>query len=333
MKAYRLHEPSLDGLRLAEEPVPEPTARQAVVRLRAAALNYKDLLFVRPATEHGIRLPRPTIPLSDAAGEVVAVGDAVTQFRVGDRVTPVVVQDWFSGPLPENATQRALGVGVDGVLAQFGVYDEHNLVPLPDHLTFLEGCTLPIAGVTAWNALQDLRAHQTVLVLGTGGVAMFAVQFAKASGARILLITSSDDKAEQARQLGVDATVNYRRFPEWHQAILELTDGLGVDHVVETVGGSSMQKSVAATRIGGSVHQVGLIDRSPVDAYGIQYRAVTVRGIRMGSREQFRTMNALIGRHRITPIVGEAFSFDEPRAAYNFLESGKHFGKVVIAID
>jgi NADPH:quinone reductase-like Zn-dependent oxidoreductase len=333
MKAYRLHEPSLGGLRLAEEPMPEPTARQAVIRIRAAALNYKDLLFVRPKSERGIPLSRPTIPLSDAAGEVVAAGDAVTQFRVGDRVMPVVVQDWFSGPLPADAIQRALGVGVDGVLAQFGVYDEHNLVPVPDHLTFLEGCTLPIAGVTAWNALQDLRAHQTVLVLGTGGVAIFAVQFAKACGARILLITSSDDKAERARLLGVDTTINYRRFPEWHGQVLDLTDGLGVDHVVETVGGSSLGKSVAATRIGGSVHQVGLIDRSLVDVYDIQYRAVTVRGIRMGSREQFRTMNALIERHHITPIVDQVFPFDEPRDAYSFLESGKHFGKVVIAID
>jgi NADPH:quinone reductase-like Zn-dependent oxidoreductase len=333
MKAYRLHEPSLDGLLLAEEPMPEPAARQAVIRIRAVALNYKDLLFVRPESERGIRLSRPTIPLSDAAGEVVAVGDAVTQFRVGDLVTPVVVQDWFSGPLPADAIKRALGVGVDGVLAQFGVYDEHNLVPVPDHLTFLGGCTLPIAGVTAWNALQDLRAHQTVLVLGTGGVAIFAVQFAKACGARILLITSSDDKAERARMLGVDATINYCRFPEWHKQVLDLTDGLGVDHVVETVGGSSMGKSVAATRIGGSVHQVGLIDRSLVDVYDIQYRAVTVRGIRMGSREQFITMNALIERHHITPVIDQVFPFDEPRDAYSFLESGKHFGKVVIAID
>jgi NADPH:quinone reductase-like Zn-dependent oxidoreductase len=333
MKVYRLHQPSLNGLRPAEEPVPEPTAKQAVVRLRAAALNYKDLLFVRPASAHGIPLPRPTIPLSDAAGEVVAIGDAVTQFQVGDRVTPVVVQDWFSGPLPANAIQRALGAGVDGVLAQFGVYDEHNLVPLPAHLSFTEGCTLPIAGVTAWNALQDLRAHQTVLVLGTGGVAIFAVQFAQACGARILLITSSDDKAERARLLGVETTINYGRFPEWHRQVLDLTDGLGVDHVVETVGGSSVGKSVAATRIGGSVHQVGLIDRSLIDPYDIQYRAVTLRGIRMGSREQFRTMNMLIERHHISPIVDQVFAFDEPCDAYSFLESGKHFGKVVIAID
>jgi NADPH:quinone reductase-like Zn-dependent oxidoreductase len=333
MKLYRLSKPSLDGLELVHEPEPQPKAREVVVRIRAASLNYKDLLFVRTVDEGGIPLSRPTIPLSDGAGEVVEVGEDVTRFAVGDRVAPIVVQDWFDGPLPADTMNRALGVGVDGVLSEFRVFDQNNVVPLPPELSFEEGSTLPIAGVTAWNALQDVRPHQTVLVLGTGGVALFAVQFAKASGARVIVCTSRDEKADRAKALGADETVNYTRHPDWEQEVLALTHGRGVDHVVETVGGSSVERSVKATAIGGSVYGVGLIDRGKIDPYNIQLRAVTVRGIRIGSRGQFETMVRLISEQAIRPVIDSVFPFADVRAAYERIDSGEHFGKVVVSVD
>jgi NADPH:quinone reductase-like Zn-dependent oxidoreductase len=333
MKLYRLSTPSLDGLQLLHEPDPRPKSHEIVVRIRAASLNYKDLLFVRPVADGGIPLPRPTIPLSDAAGEVVEIGAEVNRFAVGDRVAPVVVQNWFNGPLPADTMDRALGVGVDGVLAEFRVFDQNNLVLLPPELSYEEGATLPIAAVTAWNALQHVQPYETVLVLGTGGVALFAVQFAKASGARVIVITSRDEKAGRAKALGADETVNYTRHPDWEQEVLALTGGRGVDHVVETVGGSSVERSVKATAIGGSVYGVGLIDRGKIDPYCIQYRAVTVRGIRIGSREQFETMVRLVGAHAIRPVIDSVHPFAEVRAAYERIDSGEHFGKVVVSLD
>jgi NADPH:quinone reductase-like Zn-dependent oxidoreductase len=246
---------------------------------------------------------------------------------------PVVVQDWFDGPLPGDAMQRALGVGVDGVISEFRTFDQHNLVALAPGLTFVEGATLPIAAVTAWNAVQEVRPHQSVLVLGTGGVALFAVQFAKAAGARVILCTSRDEKAERARALGADDTVNYTGHPDWDREVLSLTDGRGVDHVVETVGGASIERSVNATAVGGAVYAVGLIDRGQIDPYNIQMRAVTVRGIRMGSRSQFETMNSVIGQHAIKPVIDSVLPFAELRAAYERIASGAHFGKVVVGVD
>jgi NADPH:quinone reductase-like Zn-dependent oxidoreductase len=333
VKLYRLTAPSLDALELVDEPVPTATSRDVVVRIHAASINYKDLLFVKPPSEGGIGLPGPMVPWSDAAGEVVEVGPEVTRFAVGDRVAPVVVQDWFGGPLPGDTLSRALGVGVDGVLSEYRVFDQNNLVALPAGLSYEEGSTLPIAAVTAWNAVQDVRPHESVLVLGTGGVALFALQFAKTAGARVIVITSQDEKAERAKALGADDTVNYTHCPEWQKEILALTDGRGVDHVVETVGGSSVERSVNATTIGGSVYQVGLIDRGTMDPYNIQMRAVTVRGIRMGSRGQFETMNDLISRHAIRPVLDSVLGFSDVRAAYERIASGKHFGKVVLTLD
>jgi NADPH:quinone reductase-like Zn-dependent oxidoreductase len=333
MKLYRLSQPSLTGLDLVDEPEPQPKPREVVVRIRATSLNYKDLLFVKAVEEGGIPLSRPTIPLSDAAGEIVELGPDVTRFAVGDRVAPVVVQDWFTGPLPADAMRRALGVGVDGVLSEFRAFDQNNLVSLPPSLSFEQGATLPIAAVTAWNAVEDVRPHQSVVVLGTGGVALFALQFAKASGARVIVITSRDEKADRAKALGADDTINYTRHPDWERAVLALTGGRGVDHVVETVGGSSVERSVKATAIGGSVYCIGLIDRGGIDPYNIQFRAVTVRGIRMGSRDQFETMNRLITQQVIQPAIDNVFAFTDVRAAYERIHSGQHVGKVVIAVD
>ncbi|WP_224365593.1 zinc-dependent alcohol dehydrogenase family protein [Hyalangium versicolor] len=330
MRLYRLHRPSLDGLVQGTEPTPEPGTHEVLVRLHAASLNYKDLLFVKPASEGGIELPRPMVPLSDAAGEVMAVGSAVTRFAVGDPVSAVVVTGWFEGPIPRDAMPRALGVGHDGVLSEFRCFPEMDLVKLPKGYSYRDGSTLPIAALTAWNAVEHVEPGQTVVVLGTGGVALFALQFAKAAGAHVIITSSSDEKIQRAKALGADEAVNYRTTPAWHEKILEMTDGRGADHIVETVSGSSLELSVAATALGGHIHLVGLQDRGRIDPYGIQYRAITVRGIRMGSKRLFESMIGFIERHDIRPAIDKVFPFEDVRPAYEYLKHGLHFGKVVI---
>jgi NADPH:quinone reductase-like Zn-dependent oxidoreductase len=316
VKVYRLTEPSLNGLKRSEEPDPKPAANEALVRIRAVSLNYKDLLFVKPPAEGGFALPRPMIPLSDGAGEVIAIGSAVTRVAVGDRVAGINVQNWFEGPIPPDAFRYALGFGVEGVLCQLRAFDQNSLVRIPKALSFEEGSTLPIAAVTAWNAMEHVRANETVMVLGTGGVAIFALQFAKAAGARVFISSSSDEKAKRARALGADDTVNYRDHPEWQDRVLELTGGRGVDHVVENVGGTSLQRSIAATAVGGSIHVIGVIDRGGINPYDIQFKALNVRGIRMGPRCLFEDVNRLIEQHRIRPVVDRVFPFEDVRAAY-----------------
>jgi len=333
VKVYRLTEPSLNGLIRSEEADPTPAVNEALVRIRAVSLNYKDLLFVKPPAQGGFALPRPMIPLSDGAGEVIAVGSAVTRVSVGDRVAGINVQNWFEGPIPPDAFRYALGFGVEGVLCQMRAFDQNCLVRLPKWLSFEEGSTLPIAGVTAWNAMQHVRANETVMVLGTGGVAIFALQFAKAAGAQVFISSSSDEKANRARALGAHNTINYRQYPEWQDRVLEFTGGRGVDHVVENVGGTSLQRSMKGTAIGGAIHVVGLIDRGGINPYDIQFKALNVRGIRMGPRCLFEDMLRLIEQHKIHPVVDRVFPFDEVPAAYECLRDARHVGKLVISVD
>jgi NADPH:quinone reductase-like Zn-dependent oxidoreductase len=333
MKVYRLTGMSLESLQRLDEAVPTPRSHEILVRIRAASLNYKDLLFVKPRERGGLPLSQAFIPLSDASGEIVAGGAEVHRFAVGDRVAGINVQDWFFGPVPEDAPERALGYGVDGVLCEYRIFDQHNLLALPRHLTFEQGATLAIAGVTAWNALREVCSDETVMILGTGGVAIFALQFAKAAGARVLISTSSEIKAQKARALGADATINYWQHPDWDREVNDLTGGRGVDHVVDNVGGASLVKSVAAARIGGYIHAIGILDKNDFNPYQLHYKAITLRGIRMGGRDVFEQMNRVIERHQIVPVVDRVFNFDDARFAYEHLRSANHFGKVVIAVD
>nr|WP_087575433.1 NAD(P)-dependent alcohol dehydrogenase [Sphingomonas sp. CDS-1] len=333
MKVFRLYAPSLEELRLVEEPKPSPGPGEVLVRLRAASLNFKDLLFVKSPEEGGIALGKPTIPVSDGAGEIVEVGSGVGAWAVGDRVTSVVVQKWFEGPIPADAMARALGCGEEGVLSQYRVFSEDALVRLPEGCSFEEGATLPIAALSAWNGVQHARPGETVLILGTGGVALFGLQFAKALGARTIITSSSDEKLDRARALGADETINYRTHENWHEIVLKMTEGRGADHVVETVSGSNLTQSVAATAIGGHVYLVGLQDRGLMDPYQIQFRAVNVHGIRMGSKTMLESMMEAVERHKITPVIDHVFRFEETVDAYNYLKKAGHFGKIVISID
>lgn len=334
MLAYRLTAPDLNALHLFDEAIPEPGPTEIIVRMRAASLNYKDTFYL--AGDKGIRLPRPTIPLSDGSGEVIAVGSHATRFSVGDRVVGNFVQDWLYGSIPEHAvdSRTTLGHGIDGCLAEYRAFNEQGLVRLPANLSFEEGATLPCAALTAWNAVRDVRAWETVLILGTGGVALFALQFAKALGAKAIVTSSSDAKLARAADVGADQVVNYRENPDWHQRVRKVTGGRGVEHVVDTVGPDTLERSIAATGRDGHVHLVGLINSAgSVNPLSILGGMVSVRGVRVGSRKLFEEMNALIERKDIHPIIGHRYALDDAKAAFTRQLDGPDFGKIVVNID
>lgn len=330
-QTYRLTAPSLESLQLFTETVPTIGSYEVLVQMRAASLNYKDNFYLAGA--QGIQLPRPTVPLSDGAGEVVAVGERVNRFAVGDSVAGNFVQDWLYGPLGDHAADSSttLGHGIDGTLTEYRVFNQEGLVALPRNLSYEEGATLPCAAVTAWNAVREIRPAQTVLILGTGGVALFALQFAKALGARTIVTSSSDTKLARAAAAGADHLINYQGDPDWSKQARELTDGKGVDHVIETVGPDTLERSILATRRDGTVHLVGLINPvGKIDPMLILGGTVTVRGVRVGSRQLFEEMNTFIERKEIHPLIGHRFHFGNARDAFAQQLKGPEFGKIVI---
>lgn len=335
MKAYQLQaHNSLDALKLIDLPEPSVGENDVLVRIRANSMNYRELLILRGGYVRNRKIP--VIPASDGVGEVVAVGGAATAFQPGDRVAGTFFRDWQSGVATENQMDTALGGGIDGTLAEYVVFPEYGLVKFPEHLSYEEAATLPCAAVTAWNSLTTggLLAGQTVLTLGTGGVSIFALQFAKLFGAKVIITSGSDEKLECARTLGADETINYRTHPDWQDQVRKLTDGVGVDQVVEVGGAGTLERSVASARLGGYVGVIGVLTGvgeggfTPATAFFNQLR---LQGIYVGSRQMFEAMNAAITLHHLKPIVHEVIPFAEARRAYKLLESGKHFGKIVIS--
>jgi NADPH:quinone reductase-like Zn-dependent oxidoreductase len=335
MKLYRIPQADgIDSLTLTEADVPRPARGQVLVRMRAASLNYRDLMTVRGRYARGKVRPG-LVPLSDGAGEVVECGADVTRVAAGDRVAGIFMQGWIAGEIEEAYQATALGGALDGVLAEYVLFDQQGLVRLPDHLSFDDGATLPCAAVTAWNALygaRPLATGETVLVLGTGGVSIFALQFAHAAGARVIATSSSDGKLTQARAHGATDVVNYKTHPEWQEQVLELTGGRGVDHVVEVGGAGTLPRSVASTRVGGQVHLIGVLTGGEIDPAAVMRRTIVLRGIYVGSRAMFEAMNRAIALHRISPVIDRVFGFDEAREAFRHLESQAHVGKIVIRI-
>ena len=333
MRAYHLPKAgAIEDLTLTALETPRPARRQVLVRMRAASLNYRDLLVA--TGRYGKTEVRPgLVPLSDGAGEVAAVGPDVTRVKEGDRVAGIFMQGWIAGPPDESYRATALGGSIDGVLAEYVLFEEEGLVHLPEHLSFEEGACLPCAGVTAWNALTALRPvgpEQTVLLLGTGGVSILALQFAHAAGARVIVTSSSDEKLARAKELGADAGVNYRTHPDWEKEVWTLTGKRGVDHVVEVGGAGTLPKSIAATRVGGAVHLIGVLTGGQIDPLPVMQKAIDLRGVFVGSREMFEAMNRAVTFHRIRPVIDRVFPFEEAQAAYRHLESQAHLGKVVI---
>lgn len=336
MRLYRLPTPgSIDNLIMIEADIPRPARGQVLVRMRAASLNYRDLVIADGRYSRGS--PKPDLtPLSDGAGEVAEVGPEVNRVKVGDRVCPIFMQSWIGGDSSPDDAASSLGGAVDGVLAEYALFDQHGLVLIPDHLSFAEAATLPCAAVTAWSALygpQPLRSGQTVLVLGTGGVSMFALQFARAAGARVIGTSSSDRKLEKAHKLGLSDGVNYREHPEWDARVRALTGGLGVDHVVEVGGAGTLPRSAAATRRNGHVHLIGVLTGGQIDPAIILRSVIMVRGVNVGSRQMFESMNQAIALHAIRPVIDGSFSFEHAIDAYRHLQGASHIGKLVIEID
>ncbi len=336
MRLYRLPKAeSLDDLTQDEAPMPVPQRGQVVVRMHAWSLNYRDLMVATGRYGAG-GTPANLIPLSDGAGEVTAIGPEVRRASIGDRVCPTFMQGWFGGEVIAEARQRALGGGIDGVLAEYVLVDQEDLVAVPAPLSYEEAATLPCAAVTAWNALfgaRRLQPGETVLVLGTGGVSMFALQFAHAAGARVIATSSSAGKLARARALGAVEGINYRDQPDWQDAVRALTDGRGADYVVEVGGAGTLARSVAAVRIGGQVALIGVLTGGQIDPAPIMRRNVTLRGIFVGSREMFEAMNRAITHHALHPVIDAVFPFARAADAYRHLQSAAHVGKVVIRAD
>lgn len=325
---------SLDTLTLVERPVPEPGPRELLLRMRAVALNYRDLAIARGT--YGA-FSAPLVPLSDGAGEVVALGRGVTRFRTGDLVCPAYVPDWIDGPVRPEFARRRLGGPSDGVAAEYVVVGEEAAVRAPAHLDAREAATLPIAAVTAWQVLfQDaaVRPGETVAVQGTGGVSLFVAQLAQAAGARALVLTRGAERAARVRALGFTA-LDTQATPDWAPRVLAETGGRGADVFVDVVGGDALARAVDATRVGGTVAIVGFVggQTAPLDVATALRRAVTLRAASAGSRASFEALGRALAATGIRPIIDRVLPFSQAAEAFTALESGRPFGKIVLSFD
>ncbi len=334
MKAYHLTPAGgIDSLTIADFPDPTPRPGQVLIRLRAASLNYRDLVIAKGAYGSGVK--SPLIPLSDGAGEVVDVGEGSNRFQPGDRVAPAFMPAWITGEYDEQYGASALGGAQDGVLAELAVFGEQSLVRLPEHLSWEESATLPCAAVTSWNALLEtgnLRPGQTLLVLGSGGVSVFSLQFARMAGATVIATSSSDAKLDRLRQLGAKELINYKSDTKWGRTVRELTGG--VDQVVEVGGAGTLEQSLRATKAGGTISLIGVLaGRGEYETNRILMNAIRLQGIFVGSVAMFEAMVRAIAAGSLRPVIDRVFPFNDASGAYRRLASGSHFGKVVIRFE
>lgn len=334
MKQYTFTTFGLENLCINDVAVPEPGPGEIRVSMKAWSLNYRDLLVVTGA--YNPRLPLPQAPLSDGAGVVSAVGEGVTDVAVGDRVVSHFVSGWIDGPYEARHVTTTLGAPATGVAAEEVVLPSHAVVPIPDGFDFAAAATLPIAALTAWNAIVvegGLQPGQTVLTLGTGGVSIFALQLAKAMGARVIITSSSDTKLARCRDLGADGTINYRDEPKWDKQVLKLTAGEGAHVVVENGGAGTLTQSLRATRAGGTVGLLGALTglTAQVNIAPVLMMRLRIAGILVGSRAQFLDLNAFLSERHIDPVVSDRFAFDQLADALAHMQAGKHFGKIVLA--
>jgi NADPH:quinone reductase-like Zn-dependent oxidoreductase len=323
----------LENLAVVDRPAPVPGPGQVLVRVRAASLNYRDLLLARG--HYNPRLAFPRVLGSDAAGVVEAVGPGTTRWKPGDRVANSFMPNWLDGPISDAVTKSTYGSDADGVFAELVAVPEGGLVKIPDHLGFEEAATLPCAAVTAWNALTaaDTGPGTTVLLQGTGGVSIFALQFAKALGARVLITSGHDEKAARAMAMGADGSTNYKTNPDWDKWARQQNGGAGVDVVVEVGGAGTLDRSLKAVRTGGHVALIGVLaGGSTFNPLPVLMKAVRLQGVFVGSRSMFEDMNALITEKQLRPVIDRTFPFADAVAAMKYLESGSHFGKVVLTM-
>ncbi len=323
----------IDHLNMVEQPEPKPGPGQIVVAMKAASLNYRDLLTVEG--KGGAKLP--LIPFSDGAGDVIGVGDGVTRVRQGDRVCPIFFQSWIDGAVSAPKRAKALGGSVPGVLQEKMLLDAEGVTPIPAHLSYLEAATLPCAALTAWRGLVNeaqVQPGQTVLVQGTGGVSIFALQFAKAMGCKVVVTSSSDEKLAHARQLGADHLINYKTTPDWGKAAVTATGG-GVDCVIEVGGADTFNQSLEAAKVGGAVVVIGLLSgvAQKIFVNTIFGKNLHIHGISVGSREQFEAMNAFITQHKLKPVVDQVYPWRKVQDALKAMKDAGHFGKICLEFD
>lgn len=334
MNRYELDEFGIDNLSIVEREKPAISEHEVLVRFRAFSLNYRDLMVVRG--EYNPRAQFPLVPLSDGAGEIVSIGSAVTKWKIGDRVCPNFAQGWIDGETSSEKAKTALGAGgaAPGIASEFAAFDEQGVVRIPGHLSFEEAATLPCAALTAWDALVvsgKLKSGETVLILGTGGVSIFALQFAKLLGAHVIITSSSDEKLKKAKNLGAEEMINYKTREDWERAVFELTDKKGVDHVVEVGGAGTLSRSVKAVRHAGHIAVIGILAKGDrFDPTPVLMKGIRMQGIFVGSREMFEDMNHFIEEKGLKPVIDRVFEFADLPDALRYLESGEHFGKVVV---
>ncbi|MHA1565484.1 MAG: zinc-dependent alcohol dehydrogenase family protein [Alphaproteobacteria bacterium] len=334
MRAYEICSAAgIDTLHLAERDTPRPGPGQVLVRMRANSINYRDLMTILDPQARGFAYPR--IPNSDGAGDVVEVGEGVTRFKAGDRVVGMFFQNWTAGGITAEVMASALGGPIDGVLCDHAVLEEDGVVAIPAHLSYEEAATLPCAGLTAWHivvGLGQVRAGDTVLILGTGGVSIFALQFARLHGARAIVTSSSDEKLARAVKLGAWQTINYRTEANWEKRVLELTDGRGVDLVAEVGGPGTLEKSIQAVRVGGAIGLVGVLTGGKIDPTGVMRKSLRLQGIYVGNKAMFEDMARALTAHETRPVIDSRVAFEDAPAAYHRMRGAGHFGKVVINI-
>jgi NADPH:quinone reductase-like Zn-dependent oxidoreductase len=333
MKSFEIQEFGIDKLTLVERDTPQPGPGEVLVRMTAASLNYRDFMVAEGF--YNPRLRRPMVPLSDGAGRVEEIGAGVTRFKRGERVAACFMQKWIEGPITREKTASALGGAIDGVLREYAVFSEQGLVSVPALLSDEEAAALPCAAVTAWHALFEhmpVAAGDTVLIQGTGGVSVFALQFAHTAGLRTIVTSSSDQKLERARQLGASETINYKKTRSWDEEARKLTGGRGVDHVVEVGGSDTMPRSLMAVRMEGAISVIGVLSGAEpnVSPRDILMNAVRVQGIYVGSRAMFERMNRAIELHAIKPVIDRVFAWTEIKEALHHMEGQQHFGKICL---
>jgi len=335
MRAFQLASLSINSLYCTEVPIPKPEADEVLVRLRAASLNYLDLMVASGRLGHA---DMPSfIPGTDGAGEIIEVGSRVKGWSVGDRVVPGLMVDWVSGPITRVASERLRGVTMPGSLAEYAVVPATSLVRIPDRLQFIEAASLPIAATTAWNAMVagNVRPGSIVVLLGTGGVSLFALQFAKAAGARVIITSSSDEKLDRARKLGADVTINYVSTPEWDDFVLAETAGAGANLIVETIGAATFPRSLNAAAFAGTIFVVGFVSGMDltIPVLPINLKTLRIIGNNTGSTANLADAVRAITETGIKPVIDQTYNFDDTRSAYRLLEGATHFGKVAIEIN
>jgi len=327
--------PGIKNLRLGERPMAAPDVGEVQVRLKAASLNYRDLLAVQGL--YSKKMPLPLIPLSDGAGEVTRIGAGVTRFKPGDRVTVNFLQGWIGGAPSQEKFATSLGGTADGVLSEYRCFSQDGLVPTPDYLSDEEAAALPCAALTAWSAIitqGGTGPGDRVLVQGTGGVSLFALQFAKLAGAEVIATSSSPAKLERVKALGADHLIDYRATPDWGKAARALTGGRGLDHIVEVGGAGTLNQSIRAIRIGGIISMIGVLSGPSHELLIplVVMQNIRLQGVTVGSREDFEAMLRAMALHRIRPPIDRVFAMDEIQAAFEHMAAGRHFGKIIVRI-